>query len=337
MSWAAILSASERLPLWAAILAAVVIVPLWLVTAGLIGGLFEVISQLDGVRVRRGAHRSPSPQSVRWAGAGAAWVLAISTLSGGAAGALPLEDVSSSAARSSGEASIGPATTGQSPGLAAPPSAMPRPAPTATTTPTAVATPSPAQTASPPPTPSPTPSLVVVVYDENLAATDDRTVVKGSIGTYAWTDVSFPEEQAVLRWSVTAQEAPCQLRWTVSGNDGSKEGGRVSVDPGANVKGGTRFDTDYAGGAAEVQSSCPVWRLSIQGDSPPPPTPRPTQRTSGGSCHPSYEGACLRPDASDYDCAGGSGNGPYYVDGPIYVVGWDEYDLDRDNDGLGCE
>lgn len=54
------------------------------------------------------------------------------------------------------------------------------------------------------------------------------------------------------------------------------------------------------------------------------------------NCHPSYEGACV-PIASDVDCAGGSGNGPEYVQGPIYVVGPDEYDLDRDGDGVACE
>lgn len=52
-------------------------------------------------------------------------------------------------------------------------------------------------------------------------------------------------------------------------------------------------------------------------------------------CHPSYSG-CLDPDASDYDCAGGSGNGPKYT-GPVRVLGYDEFDLDRDNDGWGCE
>ncbi|HEX8068174.1 MAG TPA: hypothetical protein VF520_16785 [Thermoleophilaceae bacterium] len=54
-------------------------------------------------------------------------------------------------------------------------------------------------------------------------------------------------------------------------------------------------------------------------------------------CHPSYEGACLDPSASDYDCEGGSGNGPKYVQGPVRVVGPDEYDLDRDGNGTGCE
>jgi len=53
-------------------------------------------------------------------------------------------------------------------------------------------------------------------------------------------------------------------------------------------------------------------------------------------CHPSYEGVCV-PVASDVDCAGGSGNGPAYVRGPVYVVGPDVYGLDRDGDGVACE
>jgi hypothetical protein len=63
----------------------------------------------------------------------------------------------------------------------------------------------------------------------------------------------------------------------------------------------------------------------------------PVESAGGGNCHPSYQGQCLRPDASDYDCAGGSGNGPYYVYGTVRVVGPDVFDLDRDGDGYGCE
>lgn len=53
-------------------------------------------------------------------------------------------------------------------------------------------------------------------------------------------------------------------------------------------------------------------------------------------CHPSYEGACLDPSMPDYDCEGGSGDGPGYT-GPVRVVGDDPYGLDRDGDGWGCE
>jgi hypothetical protein len=43
------------------------------------------------------------------------------------------------------------------------------------------------------------------------------------------------------------------------------------------------------------------------------------------------------PIASDVDCAGGSGNGPAYVSGPVRVIGDDVYGLDSDKDGIGCE
>ncbi|MBL9075443.1 MAG: hypothetical protein JNJ68_17280 [Tabrizicola sp.] len=53
-------------------------------------------------------------------------------------------------------------------------------------------------------------------------------------------------------------------------------------------------------------------------------------------CDPNYSGKCV-PVASDVDCAGGNGNGPAYVDGPVYVVGSDIYGLDRDGDGVACD
>jgi hypothetical protein len=52
-------------------------------------------------------------------------------------------------------------------------------------------------------------------------------------------------------------------------------------------------------------------------------------------CHPSYSG-CLDAKASDYDCIGGSGNGPRYT-GRVRVLGPDVFQLDADGDGWGCE
>ncbi len=71
---------------------------------------------------------------------------------------------------------------------------------------------------------------------------------------------------------------------------------------------------------------------------PPAPVPlaSPPAAAPVRDCNPNYEGACV-PNASDVDCAGGSGNGPAYVSGPVYVVGGDPYDLDRDGDGVGCQ
>lgn len=67
-----------------------------------------------------------------------------------------------------------------------------------------------------------------------------------------------------------------------------------------------------------------------------PPSPKaPAKAKPISSCHPNYSG-CLKMNAGDYDCASGSGNGPNYT-GPVEVYGSDPFDLDRDNDGLGCE
>jgi resuscitation-promoting factor RpfB len=65
---------------------------------------------------------------------------------------------------------------------------------------------------------------------------------------------------------------------------------------------------------------------------PAPSDPEPDD----GGCHANYSGACV-PIAKDVDCAGGSGNGPAYVRGPLRVVGKDVYDLDRDGDGTACD
>jgi hypothetical protein len=53
-------------------------------------------------------------------------------------------------------------------------------------------------------------------------------------------------------------------------------------------------------------------------------------------CDPNYAGACLKPNSADYDCEGGSGDGPDYT-GTVRVVGADPYDLDRDGDGIACD
>jgi hypothetical protein len=64
-----------------------------------------------------------------------------------------------------------------------------------------------------------------------------------------------------------------------------------------------------------------------------PPAPPPEEDED--NCAAGYS-PCL-PPASDYDCAGGSGDGPAYASGPIYVTGSDPYGLDSDGDGVACE
>jgi hypothetical protein len=77
-------------------------------------------------------------------------------------------------------------------------------------------------------------------------------------------------------------------------------------------------------GGLEVQPGRTV-TLVVAKPQPPPPPP---------DCQ-GYS-PCL-PPGPDVDCAGGTGDGPRYVDGPVTVTGSDPYGLDADNNGVGCE
>jgi micrococcal nuclease len=121
-----------------------------------------------------------------------------------------------------------------------------------------------------------------------------------------------------------------------------------------------RYDDLYLAAEADAQRSV----LGLWGPTPAPPTaaptvkpkPKPTPKTvakatpkpvakakatpkpkPAAKCHPSYSNVCLKQGIGDYDCAGGSGNGPNYVRGPVEVVGPDEFRLDANQDGIGCE
>jgi hypothetical protein len=112
---------------------------------------------------------------------------------------------------------------------------------------------------------------------------------------------------------------------------------RVRYRPTARFAAGTVISQSRRVGAGVAPSSA-ITLVIAKALLPPPTTqPPPPPTTSARNCHPSYEGACLDPTASDYDCAGGSGNGPKYVQGPVKVRPPDPFDLDADADGLGCE
>ena len=95
--------------------------------------------------------------------------------------------------------------------------------------------------------------------------------------------------------------------------------------------------------AASIPISRRIPKPRAQVASTPTPTPEPAptatpspRPTPEASCDPNYEGACLDPDSPDYDCEGGSGDGPDYT-GTVRIVGDDPYDLDRDGDGVACD
>ncbi len=112
-----------------------------------------------------------------------------------------------------------------------------------------------------------------------------------------------------------------------------------------------RYDELYRAGVADAQSSA----LGLYGSTPAPtanptakptanptpkpapkPTPRPTPKPTAkpkpaSKCHPSYS-PCL-PIVGDLNCPDVRAMGR----APVDVIGPDEYGLDRDDDGLGCE
>ncbi|GAB2476912.1 hypothetical protein [Jatrophihabitans fulvus] len=57
---------------------------------------------------------------------------------------------------------------------------------------------------------------------------------------------------------------------------------------------------------------------------------------ASSKCTPGYS-PCIAP-GPDVDCAGGNGDGPRFVEGPVLVSasGQDPYRLDPDRNGLGC-
>jgi hypothetical protein len=81
----------------------------------------------------------------------------------------------------------------------------------------------------------------------------------------------------------------------------------------------------------EVRAGRTIRLVVSKGPKPPPP---PSQNCTSG-----YSPCLVYHGGADYDCSGGSGDGPYYTEpGVVYAVsGSDPYDLDADNDGSGCE
>jgi micrococcal nuclease len=105
-----------------------------------------------------------------------------------------------------------------------------------------------------------------------------------------------------------------------------------------------RYDELYRAADADAQ----VAALGLYAATPAPPTPKPTAKPTArptpkpspkptakpkpaSKCHPSYD-PCL-PIVGDLNCPDVRDMGK----APVEVIGPDDYGLDRDDDGLGCE
>ena len=155
------------------------------------------------------------------------------------------------------------------------------------------------------------------------------------------TPTPTPTPTPVRKESVLEEPAP--IAYTSSSvDDPNLDVGLTAVaTPGANGQKVTRIRVITVDGVEvsrevieEVVTVQPVNEVIAVGSRQPPPPPPPAPADNG--CDSNYEGACV-PVSSDVDCAGGSGNGPAYVEGPVWIVGSDIYDLDRDGDGIACD
>jgi hypothetical protein len=195
-------------------------------------------------------------------------------------------------------------TSGSVMPLAAVESATPTPRATSSATPSAPAKPKPTAAPKPTATPTPTPVATQAEVQEasaipyNAVSVDDDTINVGA--------------SAVTTGGGNGEKVTTYLVEYVDGVEVSRSVAREEVT---------------------VQ---PVDEVTSIGTRLPAPVVVAEPVPENNGCDSNYADACV-PIASDVDCAGGSGDGPGYVDGPVRIVGSDVYDLDRDGDGIACD
>ena len=181
----------------------------------------------------------------------------------------------------------------------------------------------------------------------NHSATED-TAAASSVSTASASPSATPSPTPSVEVRTETAEEPVPFAATNADDPGHDVGWTAVTTAGVNGVKTKTYRVTYADGVetsrelvSEAVTTAPVDQVTSVGSRqpapPPPPAPAPAPAPApGGGCDPNYAGACV-PIASDVDCAGGSGNGPAYVQGPVSVVGSDIYDLDRDGDGTGCD
>jgi PASTA domain len=192
-------------------------------------------------------------------------------------------------------------------------------------------------------------AALLVVLGVVALRDDDPTTAPGGATPAPTTSVSLPTVATTLATTSTAPPTTIE-KVTVPRLVGLRLGRAKDrlADRGLSAKVTYKSTARYAAGTiisqsrkvgASVLPDTTITLVVAKAPPPPPSTapPAPPPTAPPRNCHPSYEGECLKVGIGDYDCAGGSGNGPNYVQGTVRVVGPDEFDLDRDGDGWGCE
>lgn len=163
----------------------------------------------------------------------------------------------------------------------------------------------------------------------SLTACDANILVKAATTSCAFAQNAFYEYwlsgggSSIVVWSPALEATlatTCSGIETVTCRTGD---GGLARFPGSAVD---AYDAQQAERYASSHDLGPT--ATTSGDAP--------GESSSTDCDLNYEGECLDPTAYDYDCEGGSGNGPEYA-GEVRVVGDDPHELDRDGDGTACD
>ena len=181
------------------------------------------------------------------------------------------------------------------------------------------------------------PSTTTAPPSSSITTTTSSTTAASTATTEAEVTTTVTEVVAIPFTKQTVDDGALAKGKTVlrtAGRDGSK-----TVTWLVRTKGGVEVSRTVSGEVITREPVPEVTAVGTKASTPTPtsaPKPAPTTAASSGSCDPNYSGGCV-PMAPDVDCAGGSGDGPAYVRGPVQVVGTDIYRLDADHDGIGCE
>jgi hypothetical protein len=174
------------------------------------------------------------------------------------------------------------------------------------------------------PRPYKPPKLALVACDPNIRVNANTTTCEFAQNTFfAYWNHQGEGTSVMSVWSPAASDmlaTTCTGRMTVVCT--TDDGGEVQFPMSAVDS----YDQDQADRYAASHDVGPDNSSS----------PDVEAESDASDCDPNYTGACLDASSYDYDCAGGTGDGPDYT-GTVRVVGDDPFDLDRDGDGTACD
>ena len=92
------------------------------------------------------------------------------------------------------------------------------------------------------------------------------TVLDGEVGVYTWRTVSFADPYLSVRWDIHASATrPCEVSWRVDAASGEAIGSTIVVTANDHSTGRRTDATPFTDGLLAVTSTCPDWRVTLQG------------------------------------------------------------------------